>query len=428
MAKILFKDTLISAENNTDCGTGLLLEIQAYPDVGNNTIVLTKSSSAGQHNFYSFAFDPNNSVQISSSSYGSEARVVFDYSGSADQAISVFVGINIAQSKLNVFKAEINPGNDIIDYVTVDCLISGEVGLTPTPTATNTPTLSSFEPERRLFNRLYIYDGTDDTTDALDIGETLYKNNILDKYRFDDLNDNFLESDTIYVRKEKENVIYKVQKSTTNEDAKVVDFILCPSQTPTPTHSPTPSLTPTYTPTHTNTTTPTPTYTTTHTSTATNTPTNTNSPTAPLTEGDYYLSNNLDAVCDLPPDNDSITPYHSQKTFKVDRFDIDNNIVGNDIEYICETMNTVSLIVEVSNLVVGNSYTFGFSSVHPLEHDNIVIGPKIETFIANDEKHNINVVSYYKGFYSKYLIKFNITDNTQDISEDEFFIFRCTDR
>ena len=424
MAKILFNDTLISAENNTNCGAGLLLEINVYPDIGSNTILLTKSSTSGEHDFYSFVFDPNTNISVTSKSYGTEGRVVFDYSGAADQSVTLFVGVVIAKTKLNVFKAEINPGQDIVDYVTVDCLVAGEIALTPTPTPTNTPTSTPVGPERRLFNRLYVYDGTDDTRDALDIGETLYKNNVLEKYKFDDLNDNFLESDIVYVRKEKENVIYKIQKSDTNEDAKVVDFILCPSQTPTPSHSPTPSVTPTHTPTHTVTSTTTPTYTITNTASATPTPTNTHSPTSPLQGEDYYISHSSNAVCELPPLADATVPYHETKKFRVDRFTLNNEILSNQFNMDCAKYN--SFIIDVKHLTVGNRYSFSFEIPHKSAKNLVTIEPTTETFIAKEESHNINIVTSYQNQSGKFLVKFTITDHTADIMEEEFFIFECS--
>ena len=423
MAKILFKDTLISAENNENCGAGLLLEMQIYPDTGINTVVLTKSSSAGQHNFYSFAFNPNNNIEVTSTRYGSEGKVIFNYSGSINEPVSFFVGVVVAQSKLNVFKAEVNPGQDIVDYITVDCLIAGEIALTPTPTLTNTPTSTRIGPERKLFNRLYLYDGTDDTRDALDIGETLYKNNVLDKYRFDDLNDNFLESEIVYVRKEKENVIYKIQKSAENEDAKVIDFILCPSQTPTPTYSPTPSVTPTYTPTHTTTSTTTPTNTITNTASSTPTPTNTQSPTSPLQSEDYYISHSYNAVCELPPIADEIVPYYTTKKFRVDRFSSNNEILSNNFDMNCNSLN--SFIINVGNLTLGNTYEFDFSIPHPSVKSSVSLEPNTDNFVAKDSTHNINIVTSYGPSQGKFLVKFTLKDITADITEEEFFIFEC---
>lgn len=424
MAKILFNETLITAENGAACSSGLSLGVKIYPDVGENTVVVSKSSSLGQQDFYSFLSNSSN-INIISENLGPLAKIVFNYNGPAGEFIEAFFGLAIGGSKLNIFKAEINPGNDIIDYITVDCITSGGLLLlTPTPTSTATPT-ASIAPEdiHKLFEKLYIYDAANITDTALDIGEILRKNNVLDEYTFNELHDSFGGSDVLYVREEKENVIYKIVRS--GNSAIVEDFILAPSPTPTPTFTSTPQPTPTNTPTNTITNTITASVTASQTATVTCTPTLTMSSTPPLQAEDYYISHLSKAVCELPPITDDVVPYHQTKKFKVDRFTIDNQYVSNEFIMNCQSSN--SFIIDVSNLTIGNRYSFNFSLPHKSANGLAVLQPSTETFIAKDTSHNINIVATYGPESGKFLVKFTITDHTAEISEDEFFIFKCNE-
>jgi len=416
MAKILFTETITTS---TNC-TGLVLELKVYPDAGSNTVVVSKSSTLGQHNFDSLFFQNTDGLSnISTSIDESTATITFNYTGNQEEYI-LNATLSVAVSKLNIFKAEINPGSNIIDYITVDCL-GFLSGLTPTPTHTNSPTPSTPVNPHLLYDNILIYDAANLTDDALDINEILYKNNVLDEYSFDVLNDKFGDSDVLYVRKEKENVLYKIVKSGTS--AVVSDFLLCPSPTPTPTYTSTPRPTPSFTPTNTITSTVTASVTVSNTATTTATPTVTASATPPLQSEDYYISHLSKAVCELPPISDNIVPYHETKKFRVDRFTATNEVLSNEFLMDCQTYN--SFIIDVKHLTVGNRYSFSFEVPHKSAKDLVKIEPTNETFIAKEDSHNINIVASYPDQSGKFLVKFTITDHTAEITEEEFFIFQC---
>ena len=421
MAKILFNETLIVAENDVNCSTGVVLGVKVYPDSGRNTVIVRKSNTLGQHDFYSLSSN-SSSINNIIKTLGEVAIIEFDYNGEVGDFIELSFNVFISENRLNIFKAEINPGNDVIDYVTVDCMTASAVPLSPTPTGTTTPTPSTpLENVHKLFEKLYIYDAANITDTALDIGEILHKNNVLDEYTFNELNDSFGDSDVLYVREEKENVIYKIVKS--GDSAIVEDFILAPSPTPTPTFTSTPQPTPTNTPTNTITNTITASVTASQTATVTCTPTLTMSSTSPLQAEDYYISHLSKAVCELPPIADDVVPYHETKKFRVDRFTNNNEPVSNEFLMDCQRSN--SFIIDVSNLTIGNRYSFNFSLPHKSANGLAVLQPSTETFIAKDTSHNINIVATYGPESGKFLVKFTITDHTAEISEDEFFIFEC---
>ena len=222
---------------------------------------------------------------------------------------------------------------------------------------------------------------------------------------------------------------------------KIADYILCPTPTPTPpvtpsttpTNSPTATITPssttTQTPTATQTNTPnkTPVPTATQTPTVTNTSTVTSTITPSATDVRnvelYFMSDSIHNVCDLPPDNDAIDPYHKTKNITVDRFTTDNQIVNNEFEFDC--VNGSSFIVKLGNLTVGNRYKFNFSVVHGNE-SGFSVQPNQETFIAKEIIQNINIISFYSGSSNKILVKFSIENLTTSITENEFFIFSCS--
>ena len=236
MSKILFNNTIIETTSSTECTSGLNVIFTIYPSEVSNTVTISKSSNIGQHVFTDAVFDSVTGISSVSKTFGEKLILTFNYdSAVANKAIVVTARILIAAAKLSVFKAELGVDSEIIDYLTIDCQAPG-VGeiifnpITPTPTSTSTPTLSSTNGTHSLYERLYVYDSTGPTDFALDLNEDLFKNNTLEKYDFRELNNKFSNSDTLYVRKEKENVIYKVQ-DTGDREASVVDFILCPSPT-----------------------------------------------------------------------------------------------------------------------------------------------------------------------------------------------------
>jgi len=223
---------------------------------------------------------------------------------------------------------------------------------------------------------------------------------------------------------------------------KISDYVLCPTPTPTPpvtpsttpTNSPTATVTPSNTASQTPTATQTSTPNTTPTPTATQTPTVTNTqsvtPTITPSATDvrnvelYFMSDSIHNVCDLPPDNDAIDPYHKTKSITVDRFTTDNQIVNNEFEFDC--VNGSSFIVQLGNLTVGNRYKFNFSVVHDNESGLFNVQPNQETFIAKEITQNINIISFYSGSSNKILVKFSIENLTTSITENEFFIFSCS--
>ena len=426
MSKILFNNTIIETTSSAECTSGLNVIFTIYPSEVSNTVTISKSSNIGKHVFTNANFDSLVGISNVSKTLGEKLVLTFDYDSSkANNAVAITSQIIIAEAKLAVFKAELGIDSEIIDYLTVDCQEAGAFNpITPTPTSTSTPTLSSTAGTHSLYERLYVYDSTGQTDFALDLNEDLFKNNTLEKYKFNNLNNSFSNSDTLYVRKEKENVIYKVQ-DTGDYDASVIDFILCPSPTPTPSFSPTNTITPTVSPSVTLTPTNTQSATPTNTPTNTATPTVTVSSTHLLESKQYYLSHVSDDTCSLPPKADDIVPYHTTKKFSVDRFTVNQEILSNEFNMNCS--NTASFIVEVGNLTLANDYSFTFSVAHPSEKKFARIEPATETFKANETKHNINIVASYTGGSTKFLIKLTIKDDTADITEDEFFIFNCVD-
>lgn len=223
---------------------------------------------------------------------------------------------------------------------------------------------------------------------------------------------------------------------------KISDYVLCPTPTPTPpvTPSNTPTNSPTATVTPSNTTTQTPTATQTSTPNETPTATATQTPTVTVTQSVtptftpsatdvrnselYFMSDSIHNVCDLPPDNDSVDPYHKTKTITVDRFTTDNEIVNNEFEFDC--VNGSSFIVQLGSLIVGNRYKFNFSVVHDNEAGLFGVQPNQETFIAKETTQNINIISFYSGSSNKILVRFSIENLTTSVTENEFFIFSCS--
>jgi len=222
---------------------------------------------------------------------------------------------------------------------------------------------------------------------------------------------------------------------------KITDFILCPTPTPTitktATNTPTISSTPTNTPTHTVTQTQTQTQTPTNTVTITNSPTftptvtNTSTVTSTITPSAtdskdarvYYMSDVIENVSDLPPDNDLIVPYKQIKNITVTRFTSDNRIVNNEFVFNC--VGGGSFIVQLGNLTVNTKYRFKFTAVHENEKQYFTVEPNSEVFVAKEDSQNINIVAFYTGNSKKILIKFTIEEVESGKSEDEFFIFEC---
>lgn len=232
---------------------------------------------------------------------------------------------------------------------------------------------------------------------------------------------------------------------------RISDFVLCPSPTPTPSNTPsltpsnsgTPPITPSHTATATNTQTPTQTQT--QTATCTNTQTNTSSATPTYTASttptptytmtntptstdllgkiEYFISNDIDVLSDLPPTSDNIVPYHETKTIKVDRYTNNNEILNNEFVFSC--IDGGSFILQLKNLTIGDKYRFSIEIPHPNDALNFSLEPNNEEFVAVDITQNINIICFYTGSSPKILVKLRIENVSKKFSEDEFFIFRC---
>lgn len=434
MAKILFNETTTTVSDVSICSSGVNVGLLIYLDKGINTIDISKLSSFGRHDFISYGLQTNPNVQILFASNGTDLSLRINCL-TDEEVLSLNAVVILTGSRLNLLKAEIN-NSDIVDYLTIDCLASAPL-ITPTPTSTGTPTVTpthSRVHDTLDFDDILIYDNNQ----VLEINDILYRDLSLNLYSFDDLvaiNPAYDNSNIMYVRRKKENVIYVVGRSE-NNTAKVLDYLLCPSPTPTltPTHTPTISVTSTITPT--NTLTRSPTQTPTNTSTSTSTPTNTLTPSNTITNtpslsqqllvAKYLISDEIDIVCELPPENDSIIPYHTTKKFRIDRYSENNDILNN--EFILNCSEFVSFIVQASNLRIGNTYKFQFSIPHTSEQSFVSIEPNNQTFVATSSTQNINIIVKYTGPSDKFLVRFNLCENCSDTAsyeENEFFIFKC---
>ena len=159
--------------------------------------------------------------------------------------------------------------------------------LTPTPTNTNTPTVTSTStPTVTPTNSQASIKVFDDNVNlekdelVLQLDKTSWtKSELIAVLPFMTLEDDFL-----YLRKPDENLIKKIEFDGVN--AKVVDYLLVPTKTPTVT--PTNTNTPTNTLTNTSTASNTPTQTATPTTTPTNTATTTHTPTKTPTKTQTY--------------------------------------------------------------------------------------------------------------------------------------------
>lgn len=434
MAKILFNETTTTVSDVGVCVSGVMVGLSVYLDKGINIINISKLSSFGRHDFVSYNLQNNDNVQVLFDSGGLDLSIRLNCLTEAE-VLTLDLLVILTGSKLNLLKAEIN-NSDIVDYLTIDCVASAPL-VTPTATSTGTPTVTpthSRVHDTLDFDDILIYD----ENQVLEINDVLYSDLSLNQYNFDDLiaiNSAYDDSNIMYVRRKKENVIYVVGRSENNV-AKVIDYVLCPSPTPTltPTHTPTISVTSTITPT--NTLTNSPTQTPTNTETTTSTPTNTLTPSNTLTNtpslsqellvAKYFISDEIDVVCELPPTEDNIIPYHTTKKFRIDRYSESNEILNNEFVLDCSEM--VSFIVQANNLRIGNTYKFQFSIPHKSEQSFVLVEPNNQTFVATSSAQNINIIVKYTGNSNKFLVRFNLCENCSETSgyeENEFFIFQC---
>lgn len=222
----------------------------------------------------------------------------------------------IIQSELLTLDTSSNQyvGGDINDSVAIDC--SEVVLVTPTPTNTatftSTPTNTVTETITQTPTPTPTYTGIQsidiaDRNKVLQFNEVLkrIKDNKLSRWDFEQLQ-NIVNStsEELFVKKPNENIIAKIRKinesdtdnlssdidnlrgdKNTEPDSYVVEYLVCPTETPKITQTPTSTVTSTVTstatntPTHTSSVTPTPTNTRTSTLTPSVTATNTSTPT-----------------------------------------------------------------------------------------------------------------------------------------------------
>lgn len=329
MATLNFIDKLVRVNNSAECNAGVELTLRfTDSENGSKSITFSKENPNGEHLFGGVSIETENETRISKLSVGNLSRektITFDINNNIDAEnayVDFKVVVFLGNSRFNVIKAEIISRNDegqlspesanVLDFVTVDCLIE-ETSIVPTPsvTTTNTPTLSA----KNLWDAISVFDADN----VLEIGNTIYQTQDAEPYTINQLininPENYEDATIFYVRQVNQNVVYKLQRENAESNvAKVVDFLLCPTRTPTPTHSPTASVTPSFTPTNTLTPTNSATYTptvtrsntptqtitrsVTPTSTLTNTPTLTSSQTSPATDFNYYyIASNIQGLC-----------------------------------------------------------------------------------------------------------------------------------
>lgn len=312
MSKINFTNTLYTASNSQECFDGIYLYIDIIPSAGNNSVFFTKETSDGIFTVVTAEIDSvvNGTLsQFRFSDTGTNKSLSFNFTPeNTDALVTVKILATLARTRYGVLKVSLGSvDSSTLDYITIDCLAPATEP-TPTPTSTHTPTPTRFA----LFGDIDVFD----LDDSLQIGDILYSSSTGQKYSFAALvaaNPFYSGSEILYIRKPQENVVYKVQRHN-DDDAIIIDFALCPSQTPTPTQTstpgPTPSNTQTQTKTPTNTAsvtttptkTPTPTISPTRSQTPTVTPTHTSTPTptdTPTIEGYnyYYVATNINNLC-----------------------------------------------------------------------------------------------------------------------------------
>ena len=320
MSQINFEQSLLVANSIEECRGGISFVLR-FSDTtsGSKKIILSRENTDGFHTFGAVSVSSTSGATVTNLVSGDISRVkelTFNFTkeaGSVNSYVDFNVLLVVQESRFNVIKAEIFE-QDVLDFITVDCLTDATIEPSKTPTETPTPTLT--EGFENVWRRIPIFD----IDKTLEIGDVVYSSELAkDTYSLEEiraLNSQYFDDYSVfYVRQEKENVIYKIQPDEGNSDIlRVVDFELCPTQTPTPSFTPTNSRTPSNTPTNTETPTTTPTYTptvtrsntptqtltrsVTPTSTLTNTPTLTSSQTPPATDFSYYyIASNIQGLC-----------------------------------------------------------------------------------------------------------------------------------
>jgi len=347
MAQLNFQQSLLTVISANECVSGVNFTLR-FSDTtsGSKKIILTRENTDGFHTFGAVSVAEGSGATVTNLVSGDISRVKelsFNFAataGSTNSYVDFNILLVVEKSRFNVVKAEI-PEQDVLDFITVDCL--SNVSIEPTPTSTETPTPTLTENFQNVFRKIPIFD----IDKTLEIGDIIYSSELMsDSYSLEEIRDlnieHFSDYTTFYVRQEKENVIYKIQPDAGNSSIlRVVDFELCPTQTPTPSFTPTPTRTPSNTPsltatltntitnTLTSTRTSTPTHSPTRSSTPTYTPTYTSTATPTQTEPDqgyayYYLATSIDGLC---YGVESIIPTILVYDSEIDtHFDINNRI------------------------------------------------------------------------------------------------------
>jgi len=434
----------------------------------------------------------SNSGETNETSVISPSEVVIPASQTVTNTTSTF-NIKLQGNISTIFNAKLFRNSSILNGLTEQFSINcgtAPLFLTPTttPTSTATPTNTvtpthtitstntstpTITPSRTPPTKLCV----------VDIDRTLEKDEVLLQAVGDTWSQaeveaiQTLNSDgKVFLRKMGEDLI-KVVEIDGSSNAILTDFLLVPSQTPTPTHSETPtntptrSATPTNTPTHSETPTNTPTYTSTstptvtitltfsptqtitstqtstqtptvtptNTETPTNTPTNTTTITQTPTQTD--TPNKTPTPTNTPSDTPNLQKYYVQSNSTdlysrvPDRSNPHNvgvNInTGSDYTVSCPGAKILSL--SASNLTLGKTYFADFEiySVNHSDKITVLEGPDSDAlnqnFTALVDTYTFNsIVSITNSGGSPYVIKFTLNNVTDGINHSQHFIYRCS--
>ena len=434
----------------------------------------------------------SNSGETNETSVIAPSEVVTPASQTVTNTTSIF-NIKLQGNISTIFNAKLFRNNSILNGLTeqfsIDCG-TAPLFLTPTttPTTTATPTNTvtpthtitstntstpTITPSRTPPTKLCV----------VDIDRTLEKDEVLLQAVGDTWSQTEVEAiqtlnsdGKVFLRKMGEDLI-KVVEIDGSSNAILTDFLLVPSQTPTPTHSETPtntptrSATPTNTPTHSETPTNTPTYTSTstptvtitltfsptqtitstqtstqtptvtptNTETPTNTPTNTTTTSQTPTHTD--TPNKTPTPTNTPSDTPNLQKYYVQSNSTdlysrvPDRSNPHNvgvNInTGSDYTVSCPGAKILSL--SASNLTLGKTYFADFEIYSVNHSDKITVLEGLDSdalnqnFTALVDTYTFNsIVSITNSGGSPYVIKFTLNNVTDGINHSQHFIYRCS--
>lgn len=328
---------------------------------------------------------------------------------------------------------------------------------TLTPTTTETPTVTPTDSSLKLIT---VYNDNN----QLNYEEIIYQNTqASDEWELSELQNLISSSsNTFYLRKPGTNLIEVVQDI--GGSMVVVDYLIVPTPTITPTKSTTPTLThtstPTNTPTYTSTPNATPTNTSTQTSTPTQTPTPsntvTNTPTNTLTQTITQTISPTQTQTPTQSQTTTITPTVTQtptntitntttptKTADVDIYLINNDasqvyVLSNDIvntfnvktEYYVENLScpdTSLLSVSVNKLISGKQYDIGFRTYGTSE-DIDLSNSGLTRFVSADTNATFGTFVTINNTAiagNSYVVRFTVLDIEANIEQNIHYIFRC---